>query len=128
MLDSALAMKAYPGLLVTIVSQFVDNAAKYSKPGTPISIEAKKSSSEILISVHNEGPVIPMEDRDRVFERFYRCASSRNSIPGSGLGLSIAKKATDAHNGHVWVISADEVGTTFYLSIPQELEGAASEI
>jgi two-component system sensor histidine kinase KdpD len=118
--DASMATHGDPGLIATIISQFVDNATKYSKPGTPISIEAKQSNAVILISVHNEGSPIPIEDRDRIFERFYRGSASGKQIAGSGLGLSIAKRAADAHNGHVWVTSAEEAGTTFYLSLPQQ--------
>ena len=118
--DNSITTKGDPGLIATIVSQFVDNAAKYSRPGSAILIEAKQRLAEVLISVHNEGPAIRMEDRDLIFERFYRCQDAKDSVPGTGLGLSIAKKAAAAHNGHVWVISAEDVGTTFYLSLPKQ--------
>jgi signal transduction histidine kinase len=60
-----------------------------------------------------------MQDRERVFERFYRSSDAKQRAPGAGVGLSIVKKAAEAHRGHVWVISAEEEGTTFYLSIPK---------
>jgi two-component system sensor histidine kinase KdpD len=102
-----------------ILVQYMDNAAKYSIPGSPIEIAAKESRSEVLISVHNEGPTIRMEDRDRIFERFYRGPDTQHSADGTGIGLSIVKKAAEAHRGHVWVISDEKEGTTFYLSLPQ---------
>jgi two-component system sensor histidine kinase KdpD len=71
-----------------------------------------------LIAVRNQGPVIPVEDRERIFERFYRCPETKRRVAGTGLGLSIVKKAAAAHHGHVWVISAENEGTTFYLSLP----------
>jgi two-component system, OmpR family, sensor histidine kinase KdpD len=117
--DTSLATKGDSVLIATVVSQFVDNAAKYSTPGSTICVTAEKSHSEILISVHNEGPPIRIEDRDRIFERFYRCSESKNIAAGTGIGLSIAKKAADAHHGHVWVISGEAEGTTFFLSLPQ---------
>jgi two-component system sensor histidine kinase KdpD len=99
------------------VRQFVDNAAKYSHPGSSIEISAKESASEILIAVHNDGPPIREQDRERIFERFYRCPDTKHQAPGTGIGLSIAKKAAEVHNGHVWVISDEQEGTTFFLSI-----------
>jgi two-component system, OmpR family, sensor histidine kinase KdpD len=115
--DKSLVTRGDRELLATIVRQFVDNAAKYSLPGSSIEISAQESASEILIAVHNDGPTIRPEDRERIFERFYRCPETKHRTPGTGLGLSIAKKAAEAHNGHVWVISDEEEGTTFFLSI-----------
>jgi two-component system, OmpR family, sensor histidine kinase KdpD len=115
--DRGLGARGDRELLATIVRQFVDNAAKYSYPGTTIAISAQASASEILISVHNEGDAIRLQDRERIFERFYRCPETRDRVPGTGIGLSIAKRAAEAHNGHVWVISGKEEGTTFFLSI-----------
>lgn len=117
--DISLTTQGDSSLIATIVSQFVDNAAKYSIAGSPICVTARKGHSEVLISVHNEGPAIPMRDRDNIFERFYRCSKLKDIAAGTGLGLSIAKKAADAQHGHVWVISGENTGTTFYLSLPQ---------
>jgi two-component system, OmpR family, sensor histidine kinase KdpD len=115
--DKSLATRGDRELLAAIVRQFVDNAAKYSHPGSSIKISAEESASEILIAVHNDGPPIRSQDRERIFERFYRCPDTKHQAPGTGIGLSIAKKAAEVHNGHVWVISGEEEGTTFYLSI-----------
>ena len=106
-------------LLKLILTQYLDNAAKYSAPETPIDITVRESKSELLLSVHNRGSLIQMQDRERVFERFYRSADAKMRAPGTGLGLSIVKKAAEAHQGHVWVVSAEEEGTTFYLSMPK---------
>jgi two-component system sensor histidine kinase KdpD len=105
-------------LLLMILIQYLDNASKYSDPGTAIDVSIYDSSSNLLVAVRNQGPVIPVEDRERIFERFYRCPETERRAEGTGLGLSIVKKAADAHNGHVWVISAENEGTTFYLSLP----------
>jgi two-component system, OmpR family, sensor histidine kinase KdpD len=115
--DKSLATRGDRELLASIVRQFVDNAAKYSHPGSSIEISAKESASEILIAVHNDGPTIREQDRERIFERFYRCPDTKHQAPGTGIGLSIAKKAAEVHNGHVWVISDEQEGTTFFLSI-----------
>jgi len=106
-------------LLKMILTQYLDNAAKYSAPETPIGIAVRESKSELLLSVCNRGSVIQMQDRERVFERFYRGAEARKHVPGTGVGLSIVKKAVEAHRGHVWVISTEEEGTTFFLSMPK---------
>jgi two-component system sensor histidine kinase KdpD len=105
-------------LLTTILAQYIDNAQKYSIPGTPIEVEARRSRTEVLFSVHNFGSTIRIEDRERVFDRFYRSSDRKDAVPGTGIGLSIVKKAAEAHHGHVWVISDDREGTTFFLSLP----------
>jgi two-component system sensor histidine kinase KdpD len=116
--DPELTVRVDRGLLATILTQYIDNARKYSTPATPIEIAARRSRSEILISVHNFGPTIPIEDREQVFERFYRSSALKEVAPGTGIGLSIVRKAAEAHHGHVWVISDEKEGTTFFLSLP----------
>jgi two-component system sensor histidine kinase KdpD len=118
--DPSLTVRADRGLLTMILSQYVDNARKYSKAGTPIEVAARASHSEVLISVHNFGPTIRIEDRERIFERFYRSPELKDSVQGTGIGLSVVRKAAEAHHGHVWVISDDKDGTTFSLSLPMD--------
>jgi two-component system, OmpR family, sensor histidine kinase KdpD len=106
-------------LLGTAIMQFIDNAAKYSSPGSPIAISVDDGDGEILISVHNEGSEVRPEDRERIFERFYRSPGSNHRAPGTGLGLSITKEAAEAHRGRAWVKSEKGMGTTFFLSLPR---------
>ncbi len=106
-------------LLTMILTQYLDNAAKYSAPDAPIDIAVRESNSELLLSVHNQGSLIQMQDRERIFERFYRSSDAKERAPGAGVGLSIVKKAAEAYRGHVWVTSAEQEGTTFFLSIPK---------
>ena len=121
--DPELTVRADRGLLELILKQYIDNAQKYSAPESPIEIEAHNSHGEVVISVHNFGPAIRMEDRESIFERFYRSPDVKDKIPGTGVGLSVVKKAAEAHRGHVWVISDERLGTTFYLSLPSNARG-----
>ena len=118
--DPSLTVRADRGLLALILAQYIDNARKYSTAGTPIAIAARASHSEVLISVHNFGSTIRIEDRERIFERFYRSPELKDTVPGTGIGLSVVRKAAEAHHGHVWVISDDKDGTTFSLSLPMD--------
>jgi two-component system sensor histidine kinase KdpD len=106
-----------PELVRTAVEQFVDNAAKYSDPGTVVTISAEEKLGEVVISVHSRGPLVPAADRERIFERFYRTQDSRHRASGSGLGLSIARKIAEAHGGRTWAESDEQTGTTFYLAV-----------
>jgi two-component system sensor histidine kinase KdpD len=112
-------------LLKMVLTQYLDNAAKYAASGTPIDIAVRENRSELLLSVRNRGSLIQMQDRERVFERFYRGSAAKERAAGTGVGLSIVKKAAEAHHGHVWVISGEEEGTTFFLSMPKlQTEGS----
>jgi two-component system sensor histidine kinase KdpD len=106
-------------MLATALEQFIDNAARYSTPGSLISVGAEESLEEITIAVHNEGPPIRPADRERIFERFYRAEDSRHRAPGTGLGLSIVKKTAEAHGGRTWVVSDERTGTTFFFALPR---------
>ena len=118
--DPALTVRGDCDLLSMALTQFLDNAVKYSFIGTPIQVAARESHSEVLISVHNYGPAIPIADRESIFQRFYRSEGSSHLAAGTGIGLSTVKMAADTHRGHVWVISDANEGTTFFLSLPQE--------
>jgi two-component system sensor histidine kinase KdpD len=116
--DVAQTVRADRGLLAMILAQYVDNARKYSNPGTTIEIAMQQNRTEVLISVHNTGSIIGIEERERIFERFYRAPNSNSTVSGTGIGLSVVKKAAEAHHGHVWVVSGEQEGTTFFLSLP----------
>jgi two-component system sensor histidine kinase KdpD len=119
--ESASELEVYGDreILATALEQFIDNALRYSTPGTPISVRAEQNLGEIVIAIHNEGPPIRPADRDRIFERFYRAEETRHRAPGTGLGLSIARKAAEAHGGRTWVVSEERAGTTFYFALPR---------
>jgi len=117
--DPRLTVRGDRELLSMALLQYLDNAAKYSYSGTAVEVKAWESHSEVLISVHNFGPAIPINDRERIFQRFYRSEGSSHLAAGTGIGLSTVRMAAEAHRGHVWVISGADEGTTFFLSLPQ---------
>jgi two-component system sensor histidine kinase KdpD len=104
-------------LLVTLLTQYVDNARKYSTAGSTVTILVTELPGEIVFSVHNVGPVIPAADHERIFDRYFRCPVSANKVPGTGIGLSVAKRAAQAHGGDVWLTSDGDKGTTFFASL-----------
>ena len=105
-------------LIVMLLTQYIDNACKYSIFGTAITIRVTQANAEMIFSVHGYSPVIPMADRERIFDRYYRSSTYSNRAAGTGIGLSVAKRAALAHGGHVWVTSDEIEGTTFYAAIP----------
>lgn len=107
-------------LMTMLLSQYIDNACKYAIYGTTITIRAIQSKAEVIFSVHSFGPVIPIADRERIFDRYYRSSTSSNRASGTGIGLSVAKRAATIHDGYVWVTSDQDDGNTFYATIPSQ--------
>jgi two-component system, OmpR family, sensor histidine kinase KdpD len=106
------------GLMLMLLTQYLDNACKYSDAGRTITVRAFRTETETLLSVHSFGAVIPPADRERIFDRYYRSSASATRAEGTGIGLSIAKRAALAHGGSVWVSSEETEGTTFFAAIP----------
>jgi two-component system, OmpR family, sensor histidine kinase KdpD len=101
------------------LQQLVDNAARYSAVGTPIPIIIRQAPSETVVEVQNatmNGSAIRLEERTRIFERFYRGIDAVHGPAGTGLGLSVVKKIAEVHGGRVWVECSD-TATRFALSI-----------
>ena len=124
--DEDLVLRCDRQLMVMLLTQYIDNACKYSNFGTTITIRALAAKSEVIFSVNSYGPVIPMADRERIFDRYYRSSTYSNRAPGTGIGLSVAKRAAQVHGGYVWVTSDEEQGTTFFAAIPLIKEGRSS--
>ena len=101
------------------VVNVVDNAIKYSPSGVPIHIRVGGDSERSWIAVSDGGPGIAPEHRERIFERFYRVDKARSrDLGGTGLGLSLAQWAVEAHGGRIEVESEVERGSTFRLVLP----------
>ena len=118
--DEGLVLCCDRRLMTMLLTQYIDNACKYAIYGTTITIRAVQSKSEVIFSVHSFGPVIPMADRERIFDRYYRSSNSSNRAAGTGIGLSVAKRAATIHNGYVWVTSDQDNGNTFFAAIPAQ--------
>ena len=116
--DDGLILCCDRRLMVMLLTQYVDNACKYAIYGTTITIRAVQSKAEVIFSVHSIGTVIPMADRERIFDRYYRSPAQSNSASGTGIGLSVAKRVAVIHGGYVWVTSDEIEGTTFFAAIP----------
>ncbi|MRJ75812.1 HAMP domain-containing protein [Aeromicrobium sp. SMF47] len=103
-----------PQLLERAVTNLLDNAAKWSPPAGRIRVRLDGG----VLTIADEGPGISAEDLPHIFDRFYRSSEAR-TLPGSGLGLSIVKRAAERHGGTVEVSSPPEGGTVFTLTLPE---------
>ncbi len=101
------------------VINLLENAVKFSPLGGTVRAWTWRTGDEVGVSVTDEGPGIPVEERDRLFDRFYRVDAARGrAIVGSGLGLAICMEVAVAHGGRVWVDSTPQHGSTFSLALP----------
>jgi two-component system sensor histidine kinase/response regulator len=110
------------GLLQRVVCNLVDNARKFSPPSTPIHIQLIETLGNLELSVIDQGPGIPEELRERVFEKFARMERS-SAHHSFGLGLTFCKLAVEAHGGSIGVDAVPEGGSRFYFSLPTSSAG-----
>lgn len=108
-----------PELLGTAVRNLVENAIRYSPEKTKVGISMAEKNGQIKISVKDQGPGIPEDEQDRIFERFYRVDPARSrQTGGTGLGLSIVKHVMGQHGGDISLWSIPGEGSTFTLALP----------
>ncbi|ORL05712.1 two-component sensor histidine kinase [Prescottella equi] len=115
-------------LLVTALSNLVENAIAYSPKGTPVSVSRTVRGDDVAIAVTDRGIGIAKEDQERVFERFFRVDKARSrATGGTGLGLAIVKHVAANHNGSIDLWSRPGTGSTFTLRIPAHFETVPPE-
>jgi K+-sensing histidine kinase KdpD len=108
-----------PALVEKALGQLIENAVKYSPPASPIEIKAEQSAGAVRIAVRDQGAGLSAEEREKIWERFYRSPRHRDSIAGSGLGLWIARALVIACGGQVEAVSTGVGrGTTLSLYLP----------
>ncbi len=112
-------------LIILALRQVIDNALKYSAPGTPIHCSTTNTSDRVQIRIANLGPGVPERDRERIFDKFYRRANSRNRVTGTGLGLHIAREIARIHGGDLWLDPDSPKGAVFCFSLPVARQASA---
>jgi two-component system sensor histidine kinase KdpD len=112
-------------LLQLALRQLLDNACKYSLPGSAVTVNIDSQDEWVAIRTSNSGTLIRPSERSRIFERFYRGGEARQKAPGSGLGLYIARKIVHAHGGSLdlEVPTKTQQETAFRLALPRVGEG-----
>ena len=117
------ALDGDPDLLTRILVNLLSNAVKYVQDGGRIAVGVQADDEVFRFSVIDNGPGIPPESQDDVFELFSRGQSKR--VSGAGIGLAFCKLAVNAHGGRIWVESELGAGCSFYFTIPRVLPGDA---
>jgi signal transduction histidine kinase len=130
--EVGLALSLAPGLQVDgdplqlerSVANLISNAIKYSDRGKTVSVELTNDGAELTLTVSDAGIGISTEDQARIFERFFRASSAISAgIPGTGLGLALARDIARSHKGDLTLESSLGVGTTTRLRLPVETRG-----
>jgi len=104
--------------ITEVVTQLLENAAKYSPPESPIHITAEVQNRALMTSVADRGPGIDDFEQSLIFEKFYRGRDQRLQVQGTGMGLAIAKAIVEAHGGKIGVTSQPGHGSVFYFTLP----------
>jgi two-component system sensor histidine kinase KdpD len=109
-------------LMKLAIKQIIDNALKYSPADKPVAVRVLASNGILTIEITDHGPGVPVEEQKRIFQRFYRSPSVKDQIPGSGLGLTIARSIAQAHKGDLTVTSRPGE-STFRMTLPTSYAG-----
>lgn len=109
---------ADPELLRLSLNQLIENACKYSKPGSTVAIEVGRRDDFASVRIANSGSSIPLNERNLIFDRFYRGSNAKHYSTGSGLGLYVARKIALAHGGGLDLEADSGDGVSFCLKIP----------
>jgi PAS domain S-box-containing protein len=116
--ESLPVIKADSDRLRQVLMNLINNALKHSPAGTRIQVSARQDDKHLVVEVADNGRGISEELQKRIFEPYFRVEKDRASLSGLGLGLPIAKKIIELHNGQIWVKSRPGAGSTFGFSVP----------
>lgn len=104
-------------LIERVLANLLENAAKYTPPGSHIEVSARIQDAQLQLTVADDGPGLPAGREEALFEKFTR-AQSESSIPGVGLGLAICRAILEAHGGRIWAERSALGGAAFVLTLP----------
>jgi len=106
-----------PDRIAQVLGNLLDNAIKYSAPGSSIDVSVAKVGAEAQVRMTDRGVGLPKDERSRLFSPFFRSSRTRD-IAGNGLGLHISRRIAEQHRGRLWLDSSSEFGSTFILALP----------
>jgi signal transduction histidine kinase len=126
-LENLPKVTADKGKLEIIMTNFISNAIKYNHNGGSVTVSHEIIDNRLITSVSDTGLGIPDDQKEHIFEKFYRVKhEDRANVPGTGLGMYITKRFVEAMNGSIWFDSVHGQGTTFYFSLPIALNQSTS--
>ncbi len=104
--------------LAQVFRNLLSNAIKFSRPGGRLEIACETRPDEVLWSVRDEGPGIPNEELEQIFEKFQQSSRTRTGAGGTGLGLAICREIVNAHQGKIWATNHPDGGACFHVELP----------
>jgi two-component system phosphate regulon sensor histidine kinase PhoR len=105
-------------LVRRVIVNLLHNAIKWSPRGSKVSVSTSATDDEVTVQIVDEGPGVPDDQVERIFERFYQVNSSRSGGEGTGLGLAICKHIVEAHGGHIWAVGQSQTkGAKFLFTL-----------
>ena len=110
-----------PAILSQVLANLIENALRYTPNDSALELRARRQRGSVELRLVDHGPGVAPEDRERIFEEFYR-AGERSESEGTGLGLAIVRALVTAHRGRVWVEPTEGGGATFVVRIPVRFE------
>ncbi len=113
------------GRIEQVLLNLLSNAMRHTPPGGRITVAVFPQGSQLEVVVSDTGSGVPAGDEERIFERFYRGPNAPPGVPGSGLGLAVARAIVEAHGGRIWAENRPEGGAAFHFTLP--LDGPAGE-
>ena len=123
----ATTVEADPDKLRSIVDNLISNAIKFTPPGGTITVRARAEGGEAIIDVVDTGPGVPVEERESIFNLFFRGRTkAESSVKGTGLGLAIARELVEAHGGHIAVVGGGG-GGHFRVTLPRRSARALAD-
>ena len=111
--------------MLQVLGNVVANAIRYGPLESPITLRCERIDDELRFRVVDRGAGVPTAERERIFDRFYRGAATREIVSGTGLGLAIARRLVELHGGRIWVEDADP-GAAFVIALPLESAAAST--
>ncbi len=115
-------VSADPTYVEQVVRNLLSNAAKYGGVDATVVIEAERGDGEVLVRVLDDGPGFPVEERDRLFELFYRSAKTATTAGGAGIGLFVCARLVAAMGGRIWAEPRARRGAEFGFALPELIE------
>ena len=116
----------FDGVMIEkVLHHLLENAVKYSAPGSPIIVSAEKTDHSVILSIADRGSGIDSLEQGMIFDKFYRGQNHRSRIQGTGMGLAIAKAIVEAHDGCIGVTSQVDQGSVFSMELPLVDDGTA---
>lgn len=116
--ESSRTVQADRDLMTLAIRQVLDNALKYGDAGSVVRCRTELAPDSVSLRIENDGPGISERDRERIFDKFHRRTTTRDQVPGSGLGLHIAREIARMHGGDLWVEPGNSRGAAFCFRLP----------